>query len=42
MATPTDRFAAWYVQVDGAADLDIRDLLEAFNLGVTPEEMNAR
>lgn len=35
-------FSAWYEQVDGAADIDITELVGAFEDGVTPEEMNAR
>lgn len=38
---PTD-FATWYAQVENAADIDIQVLLDAFNAGITPEEMNNR
>lgn len=37
-----EAFAAWYAQVPNAATLPIQDLMEAFDQGVTPEEMSAR
>lgn len=37
-----EAFADWYAQVTNAADIDITELMTAFNEGVTPEEMNTR
>ena len=41
MNRPTD-FATWYAQINCAADLNISELMNAFNAGITPEEMNAQ